>query len=65
MKNEKNEVFIDLKASAANEDAVALCQNAGFSIEVWTVNTVADALALDSYITGIASDWLYAADVID
>ena len=64
MQTGKNEVFIDLKASAANADAVALCQNAGLAIEVWTVNAVADALALNGYVSGVASDWLYAGDVI-
>ena len=64
MQTGKNEVFIDLKASAANADAVALCQNAGLAIEVWTVNAVADALALNGYVSGVASDWLYAGNVI-
>lgn len=65
MQTGKNEVFIDLKASAANANAVTLCQNAGFDIEVWTVNAVADALALNGYVSGVTSDWLYAGDVID
>ena len=65
MQTGKNEVFIDLKASAANADAVALCQNAGLAIEVWTVNAVADALALNGYVSGVASDWLYAGDVLN
>ena len=65
LKTEKNQVFVDLRYTAANADAIALCENAGFYIEVWTVNSEADALALNDYISGIASDWLYAGDVVD
>ena len=64
IKTDKNQVFVDLRYTDVNANAVDLCKNAQLPIEVWTVNTEESALALDSYITGIASDWLYAGNLI-
>jgi hypothetical protein len=60
----KNEVFIDCSASNATNDAVTLCANADIPLEVWTVNTEAAILGLDSYVSGVTSDNLIAGKVL-
>lgn len=65
MKTEKNKVFVDVNYSAANAVAVSLCKTAGIPLEVWTVNSEADALALDPYISGVSSDYILAGELLD
>ena len=60
----KNEVFIDCAASNATNEAVTLCVDADIPLEVWTVNTEAAILGLDSYISGVTSDNLIAGKVL-
>ena len=64
MNTDKNEVFIDVKYSAANANAVSLCKNAEIPLEVWTVNSEADALALDPYVSGVSSDYIIAGELL-
>lgn len=59
----KNEVFIDCAATGVNRTAVYNCRNAGFPLEVWTVNSESEILALDPYISGVTSDNIIAAEV--
>ena len=59
LQTENNEVFIDCYFELDTDD-VSLCQNAGFALEVWTVDSTATLLALDSYVSGVTSNWLVA-----
>lgn len=59
LKTEENEVFIDCYYSLDADD-VSLCKNAGFALEVWTVDSVDTLLALDGYVSGVTSNWLVA-----
>lgn len=59
LKTENNEVFIDCYYSLDSDD-VSLCKNAGFALEVWTVDKSDTLLALDEYVSGVTSNWLVA-----
>jgi len=62
LKTNKNQVFIDVNYAAANENAVSLCQTARIALEVWTVNSEADLLALNPYVSGVTSDYILAGE---
>lgn len=61
LKTPDNEVFIDSGSSTSEE--VELCKNAGLPLEVYTINTVDNILALDGYISGVTSD-VYSANLV-
>lgn len=65
LKNTTNEVFIDANYGSINTDSIYRCINAGFPLEVWTLNN-ADYICnqLDSYITGVTSDNVHAGKVL-
>lgn len=63
LKSGFNEVFIDCAHSKATADVVQLCIDADVPLEVWTVNSEAAMLALDSYVSGVTSDNLIASKV--
>ena len=58
-----NEVFIDCAYGDASAEAVQLCSDADIPLEVWTVNSNSDILALDAYVSGVTSDSLIAGNV--
>lgn len=60
LKRTGNEVFIDAKYTGINATVVTLCRNAGFALEVYTVNTLSDIHALDPYVSGVTSDCIVA-----
>ena len=62
LKTSSNEVIIDSGSSAASE--INACKQAGFPLEVWTVNTKNAILALDDYISGVTSDSVNAEYVL-
>ncbi len=64
LKNGKNSVFVDVNYSAANANAVSLCKAANLALEVWTVNSETDVLALDPYISGVTSDYILAGELL-
>lgn len=55
------EVFIN--TCDWREEAAALCRDVSIPIEVWTVNSVAEILALPSYVSGVTSNGLHAGRV--
>ena len=57
-------MFVDVNYSAANANAVSLCKAANLALEVWTVNSEADVLALDPYISGVTSDYILAGELL-
>lgn len=59
-----NEVFVTQSYSYVTDDTLALCIDAGLPLEVYTVNTEAGILAIDPYVTGIASDYFDASKVL-
>ena len=64
LKTSKNEVFLDISYSAiinsANYNAVMFAIESGLAIEAWTVDDVATMNKLPKYVSGIASNVLYA-----
>lgn len=58
-----NEVFIDCAYGNASAEAVQLCLDADIPLEVWTVNSESEILALDAYVSGVTSDNLIAGNV--
>jgi hypothetical protein len=56
-------VFIDCAYGNIPEEAVQLCADADIPLEVWTVNSEGEILALDAYVSGVTSDNLIAGKV--
>ena len=65
LKNGKNEVFIDAYYTVATAEGVSLCKNAELPLEVWTVNNTTSLLKLDSYVSGVTSDFILAGAVLE
>ena len=64
LKNDENEVFIDSKYTLVNAKTVKMCIDAGIPLEVWTIDTEKEIVALDPYVNGITSDNLIAGQVL-
>ena len=64
LKTDGNEVFIDADYKSVNQKTVELCLNANIPIEVWTIDTPEEIVALNPYVTGITSDNLIAGQVL-
>ena len=64
LKTDDNDVFISADYGKVTDDVVALCINAGISLEVWTANTASVIENLNPYITGVTSDSLIAGKIL-
>ena len=64
LKTGYNEVFIDCNISKVTESDVTLCKNASYPLEVWTVNKPSDVSKIDSYVSGVTSDWMIIGDYL-
>jgi hypothetical protein len=64
LKTDTNEVIVSAHFEACNETRVGLCKAAGVPLEVWTVNSADELLALDPYISGVISDNIHAGFVM-
>ena len=64
LKNDENEVFIDSKYTLVNAKTVKMCMDAEIPLEVWTIDTEEEIVALDPYVNGITSDNLIAGQVL-
>lgn len=64
LKTADNEVFIDVNYSNVTDSAISSCVSANIPVEVYTVDTSADVLALNPYISGVTSDGIVAAQVL-
>ena len=53
----EGEVFIDAHYNLTAAE-LTLVKDAGFALEVYTVNSKNDMKALDPYITGVTTDWI-------
>lgn len=63
LQNGTNEVFMN---SASYSDAECrLCAENGLPLEVWTLDTEEEILALNPYISGVTSDCLHAGKVLE
>lgn len=60
LRTKDNEVFIDTKNANLTEATLRMCQEAGFAVEVYTVNDLAELRAIDPYVSGVTSDCLVA-----
>lgn len=63
-KTDSNEVFVDLYLYVLTEAFVEACAAASVPIEVWTVNSESELVALDPYVSGYTSDSLRANVVL-
>lgn len=59
-----NEVFIDANKTTLTGDGLQMAIDAGIAVEVYVINTVQDALAMDDYISGVTSDVIDVSAVI-
>ncbi len=50
--------------SGVTEDTVNMCKNAGFDLEVWTVNDLTPVPNFHEYVTGCSSDWILAGEIL-
>ena len=62
LRNENNEVFLDISYTVLNNNTVMLAVLNGFAVETWTVDTEANLKKLPKYISGITSNVLLAQD---
>lgn len=60
-----NEVFIDVNYTSLTEDAANMCIDAGLALEVWTVDTEAEIVALHPYVSGVTSNRIVAGKVLE
>lgn len=64
LKTTGNEVFIDCKASNANQTSVNKCINNNIMLEVWTINEAQYIISMNPYITGVTSNDLLAGKIL-
>lgn len=64
LKTSTNEVFMDANLAAVTTSVINSCISNGLPLEVWTVNTEAEILAMPSYVSGVTSDNTIAGKVL-
>lgn len=64
LKTSTNEVFMDAKLATVTTALINSCISNGLPLEVWTVNTEAEILAMPSYVSGVTSDNTIAGKVL-
>lgn len=64
LKTDNNEVFANANYSNLTDSTVALCVDADLPLEAWTVNSIANIVALDPYVTGVTSGEVVASDAL-
>ena len=60
LKTDKNEVFVDIEYGALTDAFISECIENDVPLEVWTINSATDMIALDPYVSGYTSDILLA-----
>lgn len=60
LKNNENEVFIDIAYGSITSDFVTKCVESNIPLEVWTINSASALTALDPYVSGYTSDSIQA-----
>ena len=56
-------VFLD--SAGHSEEECRLCRENGIPLEVWTIDSADEILALDPYISGVTSNSLIASDILN
>lgn len=64
LKTSSNEVYYGVKYSTLTDAICEAFATAKIPIEVWTVNSASDIIALNPYITGVTSDSLIAGKIL-
>lgn len=59
-----NNIFLDCKYTNLSDNDIELCKRDNLPLEVWTVNDEKDLLNLNSYISGVTSDFLHADKIL-
>ena len=62
LRTESNEVFLDSRSHS--EEEILLCKENDIPLEVWTIDDPDDVLALDPYISGVASNSIIAGKIL-
>lgn len=64
LKNDVNEVFLDVSYSYIGKAFINACIENGLGCEAWTVNSKTAITSLNPYVTGVTSDSLVAGKVL-
>ena len=64
LKTGRNEVFLDCKYSSLTDEMIDVAAEAGFPLEVWTVNSIQTILGLNPYVSGVTSDSVVASKYV-
>lgn len=64
LRTTSNEVFIDANLSTLNDSMVPYCVTDNIPLEVWTVNSEKSIINMNSYISGVTSDYIIAGKVL-
>lgn len=64
LKTEENEVYMGVYYKYITDEKVQMCINNNLPLEVWTVNEQTEIENMNSYITGVTSDYLIAGKVL-
>lgn len=64
LKTDKNIVFLPIKNSLVSSAGLQKCMDQDIPVEVWTVDTESEMLALDPYISGVISNKLSYGEVL-
>lgn len=64
LKNEHNDVFIDVRYTSLTDETIALCVSNDVPLEVWCVDTQSEVISLNSYVTGVTSNNLKAGEIL-
>lgn len=59
-----NEVFLPIKSTLVTDAGLQKCMAAGIPVEVWTVDTANEMLALNPYISGVISNTMSFGKVL-
>lgn len=60
----ENDYFLLIDKNECDSESVQIAIDSGIPLEVWTINDVDEMLSLHPYISGVASDFLIAGDVL-
>lgn len=64
LKTDSNEVFLDVLNTILSDTMIENCLNNSMPVEVWTVDTEEEILALNPYVSGVTSNTLKASEVL-
>lgn len=58
LKTDDNDVFLDVYIGNIYDEVIDSCISADIPVEAWTIDTTAQLLSMNPYITGVTTDYL-------